>query len=263
MSMIIPDEATIEIIRSVFSDKNVTIEDKKRIKIRTQDGKDCVTVYLYPDFIYISSIEKCGNISGSELLKMFDTLAERMSNIKYIELTDVSQIKICGKPISLYILKILTTGQSWYNKHGYFSKHHPAEIGHNESIINKPYEEFINIVYKEEEEERNKGIRLFPDTGKTVKDYFNYVLSDIKDKSCDPITIEKCTWLSNFIDNIENSEILQYDGKVRKMVIREESGKGGAKTKRSNKSKKSKSKRSKTKKRKRSKTKKRKRSKKY
>lgn len=255
MSMIIPDEATIEIIRSVFSDKNVTIEDKKRIKIRTQDGKDCVTVYLYPDFIYISSIEKCGNISGSELLKMFDTLAERMSNIKYIELTDVSQIKICGKPISLYILKILTTGQSWYNKHGYFSKHHTAEIGHNESIINKPYEEFINIVYKEEEEERNKGIRLFPDTGKTVKDYFNYVLSDIKDKSCDPITIEKCTWLSNFIDNIENSEILQYDEEVRKMVIREESGKGGAKTKRSktkkrkrsNKSNKSKSKRSKSK----------------
>jgi hypothetical protein len=256
MSIIIPDEATIEIIRSVFSDKNVTIEDKKRIKIRTQDGKDCVTVYLYPDFIYISSIEKCGNISGSELLKMFDTLAERMSNIKYIELTDVSQIKICGKPISLYILKILTTGQSWYNKHGYFSKHHTAEIGHNESIINKPYEEFINTVYKEEEEEeRNKGIRLFPDTGKTVKDYFNYVLSDIKDKSCDPITIEKCTWLSNFIDNIENSEILQYDEKVRKMVIREESAEGGAKTKRSktkkrkrsNKSNKSKSKRSKSK----------------
>jgi hypothetical protein len=187
---------------------------------------------------------------------MFDTLAERMSNIKYIELTDVSQIKICGKPISLYILKILTTGQSWYNKHGYFSKHHTAEIGHNESIINKPYEEFINTVYKEEEEEeRNKGIRLFPDTGKTVKDYFNYVLSDIKDKSCDPITIEKCTWLSNFIDNIENSEILQYDEKVRKMVIREESAEGGAKTKRSktkkrkrsNKSNKSKSKRSKSK----------------
>jgi hypothetical protein len=258
MSIIIPDEATIEIIRSVFSDKNVTIEDKKRIKIRTQDGKDCVTVYLYPDFIYISSIEKCGNISGSELLKMFDTLAERMSNIKYIGLEDVSQIKICGKPISLYILKILTTGQSWYNKHGYFSKHHTDEIGHNESIINKPYEEFIDIVYKEEEEERNKGIRLFPDTGKTVKDYFNYVLSDIKDKGCDPITIEKCTWLSNFIDNIENSEILQYEGKVRKMVIREESGKssaeGGAKRKRS-----------KTKKRRRSKTKKSKskRSKKY
>jgi hypothetical protein len=128
-------------------------------------------------------------------------------------------------------------------------------------IVN--HNKFINSYIQKEEEEINEGMRLFPDVNKTVKDYFNYVLSNIKDdKDCqNKETIKKSMWLSNYIPKIEYSPILQYESKLRKMVIREESGKGGSKSKKS-KFKKSKSKRSKSKKSK-SKKSKSKRSKKY
>lgn len=340
MSIIIPDEATIEIIRRVFSPKIIEINNPPNIKIIDLESHNiCGSFVIYPNHIYITRLDKCGSTSGTELLQMYDTLAQQMPNIKYIELEDASKIEICKQKIKLYIIKILTTGQSWYNSKGYFSKHYETERSHNESIINKPYEDFIDTVYKqdlelftdensiegykkhierhkkivddlnnqskrsrlykfeesskqnseqkileyqykiehyddtpinnyikEQEAEINIGIRLFPDVNKSVKDYFNYVwrditsniTSNIREKGCDTITIEKCKWLSKFIDKIESIGILRYlFGSLIKMVIREESGKGGArrkksktkrsKTKRSNKSKKSKSKRSKSK----------------
>jgi hypothetical protein len=72
-------------------------------------------------------------------------------------------------------------------------------------------------------------MRLFPDVNKTVKDYFNYVLSNIKDdKDCqNKETIEKSMWLTNYIIKIEYLRILQYENMLRKMVIREDSAKGG------------------------------------
>jgi hypothetical protein len=332
-----PNEETMEIIRSVFPSKIIEIKEP-RIFIKTEEG-NCVVFYLYPDKIYIDSLEKCGTTSGTELLNMIDTLAKRMLNINYIGLKDASDIKICEQSISLAILKILTNGLSWYNSHGYFSEYKDSEISHNEAIINMEYEKFIDIVYKrnlelfplensievfikkiklrekkideisnlsrertltvkeneiiqhhqnvllkyqdiinnyetyidtelnnhikKQESEINTGIRLFHDVNKTVKEYFNYVLSDIKvnikDKGCnDEETIEKCIWLSKFIYKIEKSKILKYNGeKLIKMV----GPKGGSNSKKS-KSKKSKSKKSKSKKSK-SKKNKSKKSKKY
>ena len=309
MSRIKPDKATMEIVQRVFSDKNVTIESEEYIRIRTKDGGKCALFSLYLDHIYIDSLSKCGSTSGGDLLTMIYTIAKEMPNIKYIELVDASQIKICSTKISLRILKILTTGQSWYNSHGYYSANYESEKSHNEEIINMNYENFIDIVYKKrlekfkyensieqlrnllesrkeqlstisksdnkeryqfieqrileiqdiivnhnkfinsyiqkEEAEINEGMRLFPDVNKTVKDYFNYVLSNIKDdKDCqNKETIEKSMWLSNYIPKIEYLPILQYESTLRKMVIRDESGKGGSKSKKS-KSKKSKSKKS-------------------
>ena len=333
MSRIKPDKATMEIVQRVFSDKNVTIESEEYIRIRTKDGGKCALFSLYLDHIYIDSLSKCGSTSGGDLLTMIYTIAKEMPNIKYIELVDASQIKICSTKISLRILKILTTGQSWYNSHGYYSANYESEKSHNEEIINMNYENFIDIVYKKrlekfkyensieqlrnllesrkeqlstisksdnkekyqfiaqrileiqdiivnhnkfinsyiqkEEAEINEGMRLFPDVNKTVKDYFNYVLSNIKDdKDCqNKETIEKSMWLSNYIPKIEYLPILQYESTLRKMVIRDESGKGGSKSKKSkskkSKSKKSKSKKSKSKKSIKSKKSKSKRSKKY
>lgn len=333
MSAIKPDEATIEIIRRVFSPKIIEINHPPNINIIDLESDDiCGLFVIYPDHIYIKRLDKCGSTSGTELLQMYDTLAQQMPSIKYIELEDASKIEICKQKINLYILKILTTGQSWYNSKGYFSKHYESERSHNETIINKQYEDFIDTVYKknlelftdensiegykkhierhkkivddlnnqskrsrlykfeesskqnseqkileyqdkidhyddtlinnyiqEQEAEINIGIRLFPDANKRVKDYFNYVwrdiTSNIREKVCDEETIEKFKWLSKFIDKIENIGILRYlFGSLIKIVIREESGKGGAKRKRSktkkrrNKSKKRKSKKRKSKK---------------
>ena len=320
--IVIPDKKTMDIIIDVFSPKNITLVWGNTIKINT-NYDSCGLFVIYPDHINIERLDKCGDTKGTELLQMYDKLVEQMPNIKYIELVDVSKIEICSNLISLYIIKILTTGQSWYNSQGYYSKEHESEKIHNESKINMNYEEFIDIVYrkdfeifrrknsieqfakelekfkktfdelndklqekpfnkydadeddynyskkmiteyqykidhyyeiinsyiKEQEAEVNKGIRLFPDVNKSVKDYFNYVLQDItrnvREKGCnDKETIEKCTWLSNFIDKIEKSSILHY---YRDKLIKMVALKGGSKKR---KSKKRKSKKRKSKKRK-------------
>jgi hypothetical protein len=262
---IIPDEKTIEIIKRVFSGKDINIENTTKIHISEKGGKDdCAWFVIYPDHIYITGLHKCGTTTGNGLLQMFDRLAGQIPNMSYIKLDDESNIKMCGQPIILSTFKILTTGQSWYNKYEYASDDTQYEKAANAKIINMPYEEFRDMVYAQRlekneyktqlEAEREKGNRLFPETKRrTVQDYFKYVMDDInkniRDKGCgDEETTEKCKWLSKFILNITVSGYLRYQqiGLVKEILS------GGAKRKRikskKNKSKKSKSKKSKSKK---------------
>jgi hypothetical protein len=299
-----PDEKTIEIITRVFSPKIITIGKEGDVtRVDTEDGEHCASFGFYTDSIFIEKIDKCGITKGTDLLQMFDQLAEEMPNIKYIELDDASDIKICEETIRLYLIKILTNGQSWYNSHGYFSQRHESNKSHNEGIINMEYEKFRDIVYrddlkrfksnnsihsykyrlndslkklhdlefkklnkikpaflddprddeyykaniskytdiienydtrivtiideyiKQQEADIKRGIDLFPHAdinNKTAKDYFNYVWSDItrniREKGCkDEETIEKCKWLSNFIDNIhESNNLIKYYNQLKK-----------------------------------------------
>ena len=250
---IIPNPETIEIIKRVFSGKDINIENKTDIHI-SEKGEDCALFIIYPDHIYIEALHKCGTTKGNDLLEKFDILASEIPNMSYIRLSDDSNIELCGHKIKLYILKILTTGESWYNKHGYVSDETIGEKAINARNINMQYEKFRDMVYKDQihlekiKAELDTGIRLFPKTEKTVKDYFKYVLNDInkniEEKGCDDEeTKAKCRWLSNFISHITISFHLRY----KQIDLFKESLAGGPKIKRS-KSKKSKSKKSKSKK---------------
>lgn len=237
---IIPDKKTIEIIKRVFSGKDINIENKTDIHI-SEKGEDCALFIIYPDHIYIEALHKCGTTTGNNLLEKFDILASEIPNMTYIRLDDDSNIQICGREIKLYTLKILTTGQSWYNSKGYVSDNNDDQKTVNARIINMPYEEFRDKVYAKAATVIDKGNRLFPETKKTVQDYFKYVMANInrniKDKGCgDEETIEKCIWLSTIINTInEMSYSIMYNqsGLVKEQLS------GGAKIKR-NKSKKNK-----------------------
>jgi len=114
------------IAREVFSPNTVTVNNfsnKKQIIVNTTDDESCLTLDIYRHHIYVDTLAKCGITSGNQILTMLDKLADRMSNIKYIELSDASEITICSTGINLYMLKLLTTGQSWYNSRGYFSNY--------------------------------------------------------------------------------------------------------------------------------------------
>ena len=242
---IIPDETTIEIIRRVFSGKDINIENTTKIHI-----SDCASFIIYPDHIYIKALHKCGTTTGNELLKLFDILASEIPNITYVILDDESNIELCGHKIKLYTLKILTTGQSWYNSKGYVSDNNDDQKTVNARIINTPYEEFRDKLSAQEATVIDTGNRLFPETEKkTVQDYFKYVLNDInrniKEKGCDDEeTKAKCRWLSKII-NIINK--MPYSISYNQFGLVKEQLAGGAKRKRI-KSKKSKSKKSKSKK---------------
>jgi hypothetical protein len=249
---IIPDKETIEIIRRVFSGKDINITNETEIHISEKGGKDdcdCVLFIIYPDHIYIKALHKCGTTTGNELLKLIDKLAETIPNITYVILDDNSNIQICGREIKLYTLKILTTGQSWYNSKGYVSDNNYDQKTVNARIINMPYEEFRDKLSAQKATVIDTGNRLFPETKKTVQDYFKDVLNDInrniKEKGCDDEeTIKKCTWLSEIIDIINK---MPYSISYNQFGLVKEQLAGGAKRKRI-KSKKSKSKKSKSKK---------------
>jgi hypothetical protein len=260
---IIPDEKTIEIITRVFSPKIIEINSKININIIDSESDDiCGLFVIYPDHIHIKVLHKCGTTTGNNLLEKFDLLAQQIPNMTYIKLDDESNIKLCGHPIQLYTLKILTTGESWYNKYGYVSDDMKYEIPNNKKIINMPYEEFRDMIYAERlkrnddkeqlEAELDTGIRLFPETKKTVQDYFIYVMDDInkniEENGCDDAeTKAKCRWLSKFILHITISSNLRY----KQISLFKEMGLAGLKPKRNkskrNKSKKIKSKRNKSK----------------
>jgi hypothetical protein len=97
--------------------------------------------------IYISSITKCsdGESLTREAIKMVEDLAisNKEDGIKSIHLEDDSTINVCGVPLPLHYLKILTTGQSWYNSIGYTSPDHHAEVAHNAVIINTPMDQLV------------------------------------------------------------------------------------------------------------------------
>ena len=204
---IIPNEKTIKTIKRIFSGKDINIKNEIEIHI-SEKGEDCALFIIYPDHIYIEALHKCGATTGNNLLEKFDILVSEIPNMTYVRLDDDSNIQMCGREIKLYTLKILTTGQSWYNSKGYVSDNNDDQKTVNARIINMPYEEFRDKLSAQEATVIDTGNRLFPETKKkTVQDYFKYVLNDInrniKEKGCgDKETIEKCIWLSEIINII-------------------------------------------------------------
>ena len=204
---IIPNEKTIKTIKRIFSGKDINIKNEIEIHI-SEKGEDCALFIIYPDHIYIEALHKCGATTGNNLLEKFDILVSEIPNMTYVRLDDDSNIQMCGREIKLYTLKILTTGQSWYNSKGYVSDNNDDQKTVNARIINMPYEEFRDKLSAQEATVIDTGNRLFPETKKkTVQDYFKYVLNDInrniKEKGCgDKETIEKCRWLSEIINII-------------------------------------------------------------
>jgi hypothetical protein len=128
------------------SEYNIVIEYSV-IKISKKDPVlDCIQFKIMNEHIYITSLNRCGEISGTILLDNIYKLAQKLPNIKNIQLYDESYILKCNKRISLATIKILTTGQSWYNKLEYTSKNIKNELISNKKIIDEPYIDFITKI---------------------------------------------------------------------------------------------------------------------
>ena len=136
-------------IKRFFPQIDYTIvQEYSVIKISKKDPvSDCIQFKIMDDHIWIKSLNRCGEISGPILLDNIYKLAQLLSNIQNIQLYDESYILKCNKRISLKTIKILTTGQTWYNKLGYKSKNYEEELISNKIIIDKPYIEFIHNIH--------------------------------------------------------------------------------------------------------------------
>jgi len=134
-----------DIIRTVFTKndefdvkvKTYTNNPNKFIIYTLSGFENCLMLEFFADHIVIQNLNKCGNSSGTNLLLKIDELVKKIPEIKYIELFDGSTILLDNIEIDLAFLKILTTGQSWYNCFGYVSNNYQNEVNENEKLRNK------------------------------------------------------------------------------------------------------------------------------
>jgi hypothetical protein len=198
----------------------------------TNGGKECL-VYSIEDLtenIYISRISKCsdGKPLTREVIKVVENLAVSKSDIRYIYLDDKSSINVCTVPLQLYYLKILTTGESWYNSIGYKSSTHDDDVAHNAVIINRPMGQLLSeLSYTE--------VHMFPglpptlenlqtvfpglSEKMTVKEYVTAMSNELPRSGtikCTPEQIQKAKLLYNLIDAI--SGMLRYEPSLHKIV---------------------------------------------
>jgi hypothetical protein len=123
----------------------------------TINGKDnsyCLRLWvdLEEGTLEVASLEKCnaGDAGkGNALLHRVNKLASSIPEIHSIKLDDASEITLCDVMIHFSILRILTTGISWYNSHGYFSENHEANFKHNQSIITQPFDKMLFAAFHE------------------------------------------------------------------------------------------------------------------
>lgn len=136
-------------VLSVFSDTEYVVVFSNVVffscTISTKDKTKCLILDFYKHFIEIRTLDKCGK-SGTDSLSKVDELAKKL-NINCIKLYDGSTIEKCGVGISLIDIKILTTGKSWYNSQGYFSRNYDSEFENNRIKIDMKLTDFLDEVY--------------------------------------------------------------------------------------------------------------------
>lgn len=209
---------------------------------KIKNGRDlCLDFHFIEDedddgtVLYISTIFKCGE--GMPLTRKVIKLIEEMaksipappwSRVKYIKLEDGSSIHVCTVDIDLRYLKILTTGESWYNSFGYKSVNHDANVAHNAVIINKPMDELLSELFDQEYIDQkyiNKFKARFPElsTDLTVKDYVTAMTKAVPrsgTRTCTKEQEKRASLLFNLVHSIGRSGMLEYDIRLQKKVER-------------------------------------------
>jgi hypothetical protein len=193
---------------------------KKMFKIKAahSTGEDfCAKVGIYHNEMYIESLGKCGEHSGTKILRNLLQVAKCLK-LEHIFLEDASKIKSSssGKECAfdLWVLHILTTGQSWYNKHGFISDYCENEFAHNSQVLNTTLGNFINTYFKSEFKEKyiNGVESLLPGiTNQIVPVAIEYIVNNYLKTSIgincnDPVV----KWLLSFLNVVKNLPILQY-----------------------------------------------------
>jgi hypothetical protein len=95
---------------------------------------DQTLVLIYDKYIIVSLLGKCtnNNTSGTkyltDIIHFSKVLKKTITSLEYIKLSDISKIDILDcKNVSLFAYSIITKGRTWYNKHGFFSRHHEQD----------------------------------------------------------------------------------------------------------------------------------------
>ena len=198
-----------------------------RYGISTGD-EDCAFIQLFDDHIYIELLERCG-INGSQTIRKIEQLAVKLENISYISLEDDSTLKVYPEFdiwINLYIYKILTKGQSWYNSLDYYSDNYEQELDENAKFKTMTIKEFqedvssSDINNKKYNKHLNDLIEIFsfePEESMTVPDFYKKIMEIIGSDEPDK---KRAKWLEDDLNFVLKSKIINYKAeKLEKRIV--------------------------------------------
>jgi hypothetical protein len=219
----------ISIEETEFFGKLINIKDRN---LDERNDRNCLKIIFKQSsnseniIIELFQLDRC-NFTGTDnliALIKYITYLKNILNIKidYIFLEDASHIP--GTNIMLWLLSILKTGQSWYNRFGFMSESFEEEQKANNDLIKKNIIDFINetisVCNKVREEHKFKRstnqleyqqIRDFfgrYNKTKTVQEIFNQISIQLLQEQ---LSREEITIIENIFHIIYLSNIISYN----------------------------------------------------
>jgi hypothetical protein len=183
---------------------------------KTEKDVICVnfTIRVPQGIIQLNSVLKCSvtgdDGTGTALLSKVETFAKQLG-ITHITLDDESNINICGNEIDLAHFKILTTGMSWYNKLGYFSRSHEYDMKANSAFIASLIATYLT------QDMRNTFPPASPD--ETVQSYVTRIFTSIRQQEppCSEEDKARGKYLHMIVNHLKGN--ISYNTKLTKEVI--------------------------------------------
>jgi hypothetical protein len=189
-------------VKSVFKDSEFTVQKKdirEGISEFTINSRDytpsvsspgdlvssCLIFVINNGILTIKEFNHYDKIDfGDKLLKLIDELARIVDDVKSIEFSDDLSVPICGghEFIFLFQIDIVTTGQSWFNRHGYHSDERDTHYNLNRKYINTtPISRLFNDLKYDELKLYEEANRIFPaKDNETVKEYFTRLVDKVR-----------------------------------------------------------------------------------
>uniref|UniRef100_A0A6C0KUJ2 Uncharacterized protein n=1 Tax=viral metagenome TaxID=1070528 RepID=A0A6C0KUJ2_9ZZZZ len=109
-------------------------------------------IKLEDNELHVELLTSCDPITGTQILDRFIQIARNL-RLRYVTLDDASTIYFpssaysnqkCG--VSLAMLEILQSGQSWYQRKGFNTAWNSSHLKHNIDISLMPFNDFINLI---------------------------------------------------------------------------------------------------------------------
>lgn len=233
-----PVQEAVNLIHVIFGkndfDVDSNIEDDRYIfYVLDDDGETCLDFYYKilengNGYIYIDSIKKGKDLSGEEIIsKVIQISKSPLFHAEEIELGDASEIQLNSSEetcyFSLFILKILSTGQSWYNSYGFFydvESEDRESYDRNEAVRNMTVEQILDIFSKDpnlQERYDSEGMNII--YGNELYEKYKHesvqtLAKDIEQEFKKAPNIdcfdEKIEWYLTFLELVQSSGILMY-----------------------------------------------------
>ena len=202
------------------------------IHIKDLSEKNCLHIIFHTshnsgnDYIELFKLNRC-HFQGSANLETLIKYAKYLKNTLKINLDKIyleDRSIIPDTNIRLWLLSILTTGESWYNRIKFKSGDYENEKEHNSNIIEMNIMDFINLCIRETKRKRTerkfnndinesliKRIMSFFDKynkSKSVKDVFIEIKNQLKENKISP---EDTFMIGKILEIIYLSSIIRYD----------------------------------------------------